>query len=135
MLTQTVKPKRIVMVRLSTGDDILARLKEAVRKEGVKNASIVAGVGSVSSYHYHVISTRTNPPEEAYPKGDYPLDILNVNGLIIDGRVHAHITFSDNKVALGGHLEPGCIVQTFSVIIIHEFDDADFTDWDQIVEM
>ncbi len=135
MLTQTVQPKRTVMIRLSTGDDILAKLREAVAKENIKNAAIVAGVGSVSAYHYHVISSRTNPPEEHDPQGNYPLDIVNINGLVIDGRVHAHITFSDNKVALGGHLEPGCTVQTFSVIMLHEFDEADFTNWDAIVTM
>lgn len=135
MVTQTVNRSRTILVRLSTGDDILAKLKEAVAKEGLKNAAIVSGVGSVSSYHFHVISTRTNPPEESDPAGDYPLDILNINGLIIDGRVHAHITFSDNKIALGGHMEPGCIVQTFSVIMLQEFEGANFKDWDAIVNM
>lgn len=123
------------MVRLSCGDDILANLKAAVAKEKIKNASIILGFGSVSSYHFHVISTRTNPPVNSFSKGDYPLDILNLNGLVIDGRIHAHITLGDNKVALGGHLEPGCIAQTFSVIALNEYDGANFTDWDQIVQM
>lgn len=135
MITQEVKRNRTIMIRLSTGEDILAAINEAVAREKIVNAAIVAGVGSVSSYHFHVISTRTNPPEESDPSGDYPLDIVNVNGLIIDGRVHAHITFSDNKVALGGHLEPGCVVQTFSVVMIQEMENADFTDWDKIVHM
>lgn len=135
MLTTTVTPKRTIMIRLNTGDDILLKLREAVERENIKNAAIVYGVGSVSSYHFHVISTRTNPPEEHDPSGDYPLDIVNINGLVIDGRVHAHIIFSDNKVALGGHMEPGCIVQTFSAIMMQEFDGANLTDWDAIVDM
>lgn len=135
MITLFPKPKRVVMVRLSSGEDLLASLEEAVRKDGIRNAAIVMGFGSVSAYHFHVVSTRDLPPDNAYPKGEYALDILNVNGLIIDGRVHAHITFSDNKVALGGHLEPGCIALTFTVIALHEYDDANFADWDQVVKM
>lgn len=130
MLTPTVTAKRIVMVRMSTGDDLLERLKEAVAREKIANAIIVMGFGSVSSYHYHVVSSRDTPPAESYPQGDYALDILNVNGMIIDGRVHAHITFSDNRIALGGHLEKGCIAHTFTVIALQEVEEGGFSEWD-----
>ena len=59
--------------------------------------------------------------------------MLNVNGYVIDGRVHAHITFSDDEKALGGHLEPGTKVFTFAIITLGVLEeDADlrmFDDW------
>jgi predicted DNA-binding protein with PD1-like motif len=47
-----------------------------------------------------------------------PADLASVNGYVIDGRVHAHATFSDPDKAFGGHLEPGAEVFTFVVITI-----------------
>ncbi len=83
------------------------------------------------SHHFHVIASTVNPPKEYFTKGEAAADILNLNGMIINGRVHAHITFSNEKVAYGGHLEKGCEVLTFSAITLAEVD-ADFDQWDSI---
>lgn len=120
-----------VLVRLNPGDDVLEGLRAAVRENNIKNAVILAGVGSVISHHFHVIASTVNPPKEYFTKGDAAADILNLNGMIINGRVHAHITFSNEKVAYGGHLEKGCEVLTFSAITLAEVD-ADFDQWDSI---
>jgi predicted DNA-binding protein with PD1-like motif len=53
-----------------------------------------------------------------------PADITSVNGYIIDGRVHAHITFADPDKAFGGHLEPGTSVFTFAVVTVGVFKDG-----------
>ena len=120
-----------VLVRLNPGDDVLEGLQSAVRESNIQNAVILAGVGSVISHHFHVIASTINPPKEYFTKGDAAADILNLNGMIINGRVHAHITFSNEKVAYGGHLEKGCEVLTFSAITLAEID-ADFDKWDSI---
>ncbi|MGE0074547.1 MAG: PPC domain-containing DNA-binding protein [Sphaerochaetaceae bacterium] len=120
-----------VLVRLNPGDDVLEGLRAAVRENNIMNAVILAGVGSVISHHFHVIASTVNPPKEYFTKGDAAADILNLNGMIINGRVHAHITFSNEKVAYGGHLEKGCEVLTFSAITLAEVD-ADFDQWDSI---
>jgi predicted DNA-binding protein with PD1-like motif len=103
-----------------------------VAEHGIQNAVIVMGMGSVKCYHFHVVDSAINPPTERFPKSDSAADIVNINGLIIAGRVHAHITLTDSKVAFGGHLEEGCKVLTFNVIALAEVEDADFTDWDKI---
>lgn len=120
-----------VLVRLNPGDDVLEGLQAAVRENNIQNAVILAGVGSVISHHFHVIASTINPPKEYFSKGDAAADILNLNGMIINGRVHAHITFSNEKVAYGGHLEKGCEVLTFSAITMAEID-ADLDKWDSI---
>jgi predicted DNA-binding protein with PD1-like motif len=47
-----------------------------------------------------------------------------MNGYVIDGRVHAHITFADADKAFGGHLEPGTSVFTFAVVTVGVFKDG-----------
>ena len=118
------------MVRIDSGEDVLAALSSAVEALGLRNAAILSGVGSVASYHAHVVETVNLPPGNVYFKGAGPFDVLNVNGLVLDGRVHAHITLSDQRIAFGGHLEPGCTVLTFCAVMLAETTDCDFTDVD-----
>ena len=127
-----VRVKRILMVRLNPGEDVLEGLTASMKAEGIRNATIVNGLGSTRSNHYHVVASNELPPKEAFTKGDEPKDIVSMSGLVIDGRVHAHICLSDDKKAEGGHLEPGTTVLTFAIITIADLGGADFTDWDSI---
>jgi predicted DNA-binding protein with PD1-like motif len=123
--------KNLVFMRFNPGDDLLAAIKEAVEKNGIKNAVILSGVGSVISHSYHVVSSSVNPPKNEYIKGERPADIVNIDGFVINGRVHAHIIFSDTNIAYGGHLEPGAEVLTFAVVTMAEVD-ADFDKYDSV---
>ena len=114
---------RIVIVRLKYGTDVLEGLNDSIKKEKIKNAVILNGVGSLTRYHTHVVSNTTFPTTHAYVDKDAPVDLLNINGYIIDGRVHAHITVSDDKQAIGGHLEDNTRVFTFAIITIGVLDD------------
>jgi predicted DNA-binding protein with PD1-like motif len=115
--------RRIVVVRLKNGTDLLAGLQKAVEKEKIKNAVIISGIGSLTQHHLHVVNNTTFPPGETFMKEPVPSDLLDVNGYIVDGRVHAHITLSDDKKALGGHLEPDTKAFTFAIITIGVLDD------------
>lgn len=133
MVTRTADIKRIVLVRLEPGDDILAGLRQAVEEQGIRNGVILNGLGSARSYRYHVVADNELPPLEAFPAGREPRDIVAYSGAIFDGRVHAHITFSDSTKAEGGHLEPGTQVLTFTIIAIADLGDhVNFADWDTI---
>ena len=123
--------KNLITLRLNPDDDILLCLREAVRENNIQNGLILEGAGSCNAHHYHVVSSRVNPPEEIYVKAKAPADIVNINGMIIDGRVHAHITFANDKVAYGGHLEEGVKVLTFAVIVIAEIEER-LTNYDKI---
>lgn len=122
---------RYVAIRLDPGEDVLLKLREAVAEQGIRNAAILAGVGSLSTYHYHVVASTNLPPGNVFEAGEGPFDIVNVNGAVIEGRVHAHITFSDTRAAYGGHLEEGCTVLTFAIIVLAEAADLDLAGWDK----
>ncbi len=110
--------ERIVVVRLKRGMDLLDGLKKAVAQEKIRNAAILSGVGSLTSYHVHAVSNTTLPAQNLYYQAEGPQDLLNVNGFVLEGRMHAHIVFSDDKKGLGGHLEPGTTVFTFAIITL-----------------
>ncbi|MFH1570593.1 MAG: PPC domain-containing DNA-binding protein [Gemmatimonadota bacterium] len=123
--------REVVFLRLQHGEDILACLQRFVAEQGIDNALFLNAFGSVTHYHFHVVASGQLPPAEAYPKGEKALDIVAMSGAVLKGRVHAHITFTDDRVALGGHLEPGCRVLTFAMITLGILDsDADLSSWD-----
>ena len=121
---------KLHVVHLNPGDDVLLGLREAVAAKGIRHAAIVGAIGSVTSYHFHVVASPDLPPAELYPKAEGAYDIATMTGFIFDGRVHCHIIFSDERVAFGGHLEEGCRVLTFNVVSIAEVEDLDITDFD-----
>lgn len=110
--------ERIDIVRMRTGTDMLEGLNNYIRENNIKNAVILAGIGSVTDYHYHVVSDKNLPPAEEYPKASVAKDLIAVQGYIFNGRVHAHITLSDENSVIGGHLEPGTRALTFFIITI-----------------
>lgn len=122
-LTFASKFDRIVIVRMTYGTDMLDGLTKAVGREGIRNAVILSGIGSLTSYHVHVVSNTTFPTRNAFIKDEGPYDLTAVNGYVVNGRIHAHITFSDDKKALAGHLEPGTKAFTFIIVTLGVFGD------------
>jgi len=110
--------ERIEIVRMGTGTDLLDGLNAAVKENGIKNGVILTGIGSVTDYHFHVVSDKNLPPAEEYPKASVAKDLIAVQGYILDERVHAHITLSDENSVVGGHLEPGTKALTFFIVTI-----------------
>ena len=130
---QSTDFERIEIVRMGPGTDMLEGLNFAIEEKNIKNGVILIGIGSVTDYHYHVVSDKNLPPAEEYPKASVPMDLTSVQGYILDGRVHAHITLSDENSMVGGHLEPGTKALTFFVITIGVLPDSmDIAKLDQI---
>lgn len=121
-------------VRVEPGEDILDTLTAAVQELDIDSAVILGGIGSATAYHYHVVSSCELPPENAYLKGEGALDILDMNGMVLGGRVHAHISFCGEGAAFGGHLERGCRVLTFCLIWLAELPKVDVANWDKASE-
>jgi len=131
MRAQSFGASRFVALRLDPGEDVLLSLRAAVKEQEIRNAVILSGVGSLDRYHFHVVQTTNMPPGNTFVQGEGPFDILTVTGLVVDGEVHSHITFSNTTLAMGGHLEEGCRVLTFTVVLMAEAFDVDLTGWDR----
>ena len=93
-----------------------------VGDNNIRNAVILSGIGSVKSYHIHAVSNRTFPSKNIYVKDPTgAADIVSMNGYVIDGRIHCHMTLADADHSFGGHLEPGTKVFTFAVVTVGVF--------------
>ena len=114
---------RIVVLRFKYQTDLLAGLEKMVKEQKIDNAVILAGAGSLLSYHVHQVSNRTFPSKNMYEKDPTaPADLIGMNGYVINGRIHAHMTIATPEHAFGGHLEPGTGVFTFAIVTLGVFE-------------
>jgi predicted DNA-binding protein with PD1-like motif len=108
---------RIVIFRFKYNTDLLAGMQRLIKQQNIHNAVILSAVGSVRGYQIHEVSNRTFPSKDTYVKNPTgPADLIGMNGYVIDGRIHAHITLANPDKAFGGHLEPGTTVFTFAAV-------------------
>jgi len=123
------KIDRVVVLRFKYMADLLAGIESAIAQQRIKNAVILSGVGSVRNYHVHSVSNRTFPSRNVFTKDNTkPADIVSMNGYVLNGKVHAHMTMTDEDKAFGGHLEPETNVFTFAIITIGVLpDDMDLS--------
>lgn len=111
--------ERVVVLRIKKDEDLLEGMKAGVVKEGIANAVILSGIGSLTSFSIHVVSNTTFPSTNEFLKSEnHPCDITSVQGYIVDGRIHSHVTLADASKAFGGHLEKGSKVFTFAIVTL-----------------
>ena len=117
--------ERILVLRFKYDVDLLAGLEKMVKQEKIRNAVVLSGAGSVRGYHIHQVSNRDFPSKNMFVKNPTePADLISMNGYIIDGRIHAHMTLSTPDKAFGGHLEPDTKVFTFAIVTLGVLNDG-----------
>jgi predicted DNA-binding protein with PD1-like motif len=117
--------ERVLVLRFKHNTDLLAEINKIVQHEKVRNALILSGFGSVRNYQVHQVGNRDLPPKDIFVKDPTaPADIISMSGVVMGGRVHAHITLANPDRAFGGHLEPDTTVFTFAVVTLGVLDDA-----------
>jgi uncharacterized protein len=118
---------RIVVLRFKYKTDLLAGLEKMVKQENIRNGVILSAVGSVRGYQFHTVSNRTLPSQDTFVKNPTePADLVSMNGYVIDGRLHPHMTLATPDKVIAGHLEPGTEVFTFAIFTIGVMNDVDF---------
>ena len=121
----TTQFDRVLIFRFKYDTDLLAGIEKMVKQEKIRNAVFLSGIGSVRGYQIHQVSNRTLPSKNMFVKDPtMPADVTSVNGYVMDGRVHAHITLANPEGAFAGHLEPGTTAFTFVAITVGVLKDG-----------
>ena len=103
---------RVILVMFDRDDLFLEGLQEVVKKEKIDTAAITGGIGSFQRVHLHAITSTGLPPTDKFWAFTGPIELGSVQGSVIGGDVHAHISVFDfdTKQTYLGHLEPGSVV-------------------------
>jgi predicted DNA-binding protein with PD1-like motif len=118
---------RIVVLRFKYRTDLLAGMEKMVKQEKIRNGVILSAVGSVRGYQVHQVSNRTLPSQDTFVKDPtQPADLVSMNGYVIEGKLHPHVTLATPDKVIAGHLEAGTEVFTFAIVTIGVMNDVDF---------
>ncbi len=112
---------RTIVVRLDQGDDLLATIQQAIDTYQIKDGYIASAIGTLDYCVMHMVTTTGYPAVEYFAKWeDEPLELSSIDGLIADGEPHLHMVVSDSKIAVAGHVEPGCRILYLGEVVIQQ---------------
>lgn len=113
---------RTILVVFERDDLLLEGLAEVTRREGLDTAAIISGIGSLQRINLHTFARFEHPPEEKSLSFTGAIEIGAIQGSVIGGEVHAHITFYhwDSQASWVGHLDPGSVVAYLAEVSLVE---------------
>ena len=108
--------------RLHRGQDLYAAIEAYVKDHHIAAGAVVSGVGCVSRWRLRdATGVRVRSGEE-------DVEIVSLMGTVSEYGCHLHASFSrEDLSAFGGHLLPGCVVNTTAEIVLAEIPDRAFT--------
>lgn len=112
--------KKIHILRVDPGEDVLETIRVFINQTGLRQAVVLGGYGTFASYHLHWVAHNRIPTDNLFRRGEGGIEVLSMNGLVVDGEPHIHITLSTPEGAFGGHLEPDCIAYVLCEIFFAE---------------
>ena len=102
-------------LRLHRGDDLLESIKALAKREHIRAGVVLSSVGCISRGRVRDASGVTIREIGVH------CEILSVNGTVSEKRCHLHIALSREDLScLGGHLCPGCIINTTCELVVAE---------------
>ena len=103
---------KVILIMFDRDDLFLEGIQEVINKEKIDTAAITGGIGSFQRVHLHTITTTAVPSIDKYWNFTGAIELASVQGSVIGGDAHAHITVFDwdTKATYIGHLEPGSVV-------------------------
>ena len=111
---------RVHILRMDPGEDLLESIKRFVEEAGIGQALVLGGYGTLVAYHLHWVTHDRIPTDNAFRRGTGGIEILSMDGLVVNGEPHLHITLATSEGAFGGHLEPGCIAYVVCEVFFAE---------------
>lgn len=102
-------------IRLKRGEDLMESVKALCREKHIAAGVVLSGVGCILRGRIRDASGVT------IREIDEHCEIVSLNGTVSEARCHIHIALSrEDLTTIGGHLCPGCIVNTTCELVIGE---------------
>ena len=108
-------PLRCHSLRLRRGADLLLSIRDVCREKHIAAGVVLSAVGCISEGCVRDASGVTIREIREH------CEIVSLNGTVSENRCHLHIALSKEDLStLGGHLCPGCIINTTCERVIAE---------------
>jgi len=102
-------------VRLQRGDDLMESIRTLCKEKNIAAGVVLSAVGCISEGKIRDASGVTIREITDH------CEIVSLNGTVSKKRCHLHIALSkEDLITIGGHLCPGCIINTTCELVIAE---------------
>ena len=102
-------------IRLKRGEDLMESIRQLCREKNIRSGVVMSGVGCILRGRIRDASG-VNIREITEH-----CEIVSLNGTVSAERCHIHIALSKEDLStIGGHLCPGCIINTTCELVIGE---------------
>ena len=102
-------------IRLKRGEDLMESIRQVCREKNIQAGVVLSGVGCILRSRVRDASGVT------IRKITDHCEIVSLNGTVSAERCHIHIALSKEDLStIGGHLCPGCIINTTCELVIGE---------------
>lgn len=118
-------PGEVLVVALDTGEDLHDGVLEACRQRGVRHAVVLEGHATVAPAVIHAVTSTGYPIDEHLRTLPGPLELTGMQGLVVDGEMHAHVSLADKGRAYGGHLHAGTRVLYLAEVSLLTFESSE----------
>jgi len=108
----------VICVGFARGDLFLEGICEAVRRHDIAHGVILSGMGTFDRCRMHFTTNPGLPPHDEIIEPGGALELVSVQGLIVDGTPHLHMTVGNLDRTWAGHLENGCRVLYLAEVAI-----------------
>jgi predicted DNA-binding protein with PD1-like motif len=116
---------KIVVIRLKNKANLLAGMNKVVQEQHIENGIILSAIGSLRGYEVHQVTNRDLPTQDTFEKNpSQPADLVSMNGYVINGRIHAHMTLAMPGRVVAGHVEESNEVYTYAIVTIGVMNDT-----------
>ena len=71
----------------------LSRYEEQLRESGIENAVVMSAIGSLQKARFHRVTGTGEVAEDEYLDMEKPIELASLQGVVINGKPHPHVTF------------------------------------------
>jgi len=108
-------------VRLRRGDDLMLSIRQLCKEKNIAAGVVLSGVGCISECRVRDASGVNIREIREH------CEIVSLDGTVSAQRCHLHISLSREDLStIGGHLCPGCIINTTCELVIAELPGVRF---------
>jgi uncharacterized protein len=115
---------KVHILRIDPNEDVLLAVRRYVQEAGITQAIVLGGYGALAGHHLHWVVDNRIPASNTFGRGEGGIEILAMNGTVVEGQPHIHVTLSTPQGAYGGHLEEGCRAYVLCELFLGEVDGA-----------
>ena len=108
-------------IRLKRGEDLMESIRRVCAEKNIRAGVVLSGVGCILRSRIRDASGVTVRELTEH------CEIVSLNGTVSAQRCHIHIALSKEDLStIGGHLCPGCIINTTCELVIGELPGIGF---------